>query len=42
MEGCVNGAGRAGSDAGAEGGARLIAPPEGSGTMTAALAAADQ
>src|ERR1019366_3461815 len=31
MEGCVNGAGRLGTDAGPEGGARLIALP-GSGT----------
>jgi hypothetical protein len=32
MEGCVNGAGRVGIDTGAEGGARLIAPPCASGT----------
>jgi hypothetical protein len=32
MEGCVNGAGRLTSGAGLEGGARLSAPPEGSGT----------
>jgi hypothetical protein len=31
-EGCVSGAGKAGSEAGPEDGARLIAPPEGSGT----------
>jgi hypothetical protein len=30
--GCVDGAGKAGAGAGAAGGARLIAPPDGSGT----------
>src|ERR1700719_3058839 len=30
--GCVNGAGKLGVDAGPDGGARLIAPPDGSGT----------
>jgi hypothetical protein len=32
MEGCVNGAGRLGIDAGPEGGARFMAGAEGSGT----------
>jgi hypothetical protein len=34
MEGCVNGAGRLGIDAGPEGGARFMAGAEGSGTDT--------